>query len=964
MNLYPSIDFPPRNNLTKSLQDNTRISLRPLFYGDNLDVVIYPKDNEGNFPSQFDGATFTIAIGDLTPTKEIYLEQTVVHTGGASITTRFDLSLLEFKGATRDIIETDIQLEIQVVYSSVIETIVQATGTLRNQLLDRELVDLVAPVAPSNITSVTATAPNPPEIPIAIATPAEPSNIDVQNFAQRTPLAPSFVSSELWFHPDSPTPPSDISVIIRATSDAPTAIERTTMEPWLWQSLQTRVPQAYKFEATGIFNKLNGKVFAWDGVSLENGAPVYKCSSGSCQVSSTGGIERIRANRIYSTSINWQLYYNSEGGYFDGSNTNLGLTSSNFPLGHENLSYHEAGYGSSTVKFIPTSLPMPASVSNLTASVAPAEPSVIDAKVQFYNYDTDFDHTDPTWDGWYRKIILLASTSLTNGGEFNAGKILDTVGKGGTNNALIRVEDPDNPRDKPFTIGNQNTGYWTWFEFADRGTKWEFVILGDYQADAYKRKVEQATLKVDKGASSLLSGYYQQTGYKGHFDTNSYWKNDGFGTAGAEAYLMEKTIDLDCTETTASNKRWLVKRLYRGSDYISVYIDWYSTFPLWGGSSISSELGEFNDDDYSAEDWATLVTGATSCPVKPNQPNYITSTFAPIPTSIDLVNNNIGEPNPRGIAWDGSYFRIVGTKFYSIYKHDGEYLSSAQYHSATVIYESAGICWNPDKQVFAIVHNKGSGHLFEMDSQGRTKSQVSSYIAVDLTPYPTKATGVTWDGSHYWISGYSLQASTGGTISLGIVAKYNSAGTRLTNFYTATGSHPSDIIWYDHPNENLADNSKGSLWLLDRQNKKIERWSAYSATKQSEGRTGLTENLYGITHDGTNFWLLKDDNNDSTAFTIELGAQDAPYFSISHPTYGYPSKRYLDTWVENTTDEIDYLDMIRILEDFTESTHQFVAGEYYIVNPDQDTQIGLYPSGKIVLTNLRGTKFQKVEPSS
>lgn len=964
MNLYPSIDFPPRNNLTKSLQDNTRISLRPLFYGDNLDVVIYPKDNEGNFPSQFEGATFTIAIGDLTPTKEIYLEQTEVHSSGSSITTRFDLSLLEFKGATRDIIETDIQLEIQVTYSGVIETIVQATGTLRNQLLDRELVDLVAPVAPSNIISSTATAPNPPEVPIAIASPAEPSAIVVQNFALRTPVAPSFVSSELWFHPDSPTPPTGISAIIRATSDAPTNIERTTMEPWQWRSRSTRVPQAYKFVATGIFSKLNGKVFAWDGVSLENDAPVYKCASGSCVVSSTGGIERIRASRIYDTTIDWQLYYNSQGGYFDGSNTNLGLVSSNFPLGHENLSHYEGGYGSSSVKFIPTSLPIPAEVSNVTASVGPATPSDIDSKVQFYNYDTEFDHTDPTWNGYNRKIILLASANLSNGGQFNAGYLLDTVGKGGTDNALLRVEDPANPRDRPFTVQNQNTGYWSWFEFADRGTKWEFVILGDYEADAYKRKVQLASLKVD-GLNNNFDGYYQQTGYYGYIDQNGTWVQGGNGTSMAYAHLMEKTIELNCDEVADADKYWIVKRIFQGSDYLSQYIDVWDSFPLWGGSRISTQLSQFNDPDYSEETWSTIMPdGATSCPVKPNQPEWIVATNAPSPTTFNLVNNNLGEPNPRGIAWDGSYFRIVSNKFFSTYEYDGTYLSSSQYYSATVTYESAGICWNPDKQVFAIVHNKGTGHLFEMDAQGRTKSQVSTYLAVDLNPYPYKATGVTWDGSHYWISGYSLTATSGGTISLGMVAKYNSSGTRLTNFYTATGSYPSDIIWYDHPNETLEDNSKGSLWTLDRQNKKIERWSAYSATKQSEGRTGLTENLYGITHDGTNFWLLKDDNNNSTAFTIELGANDAPYFSISHPTYGYPTKRYLDTWVENTTDEIDHLDMIRILEDFTERTYQFTAGEYYIVNPDQGTQIGLYNSGEIVQMTLRGTKFQLVEPPS
>ena len=72
------------------------------------------------------------------------------------------------------------------------------------------------------------------------------------------------------------------------------------------------------------------------------------------------------------------------------------------------------------------------------------------------------------------KIIVLTSVNL-QGTVFTAGSILHGVGFGGTNSSLQRMEDPNDPRDYPYTTSNQNTGTWDWEQRSDRGTTWEYA---------------------------------------------------------------------------------------------------------------------------------------------------------------------------------------------------------------------------------------------------------------------------------------------------------------------------------------------------------------------------------------------------------------------------------------------------------------------------------------------------------
>jgi hypothetical protein len=137
--------------------------------------------------------------------------------------------------------------------------------------------------------------------------------------------------------------------------------------------------------------------------------------------------------------------------------------------------------------------------------------------------NTDFSNTyiqyvaDPENDGSSRggginpvKLIALTDISL-RGTIIPQGTLLHGVGGGGSANELIRMEDPDDPRDYPYTASNQWTGTWDWEPWADRGTTWEFAkeenlptnwsVSSSTPLD--QDKLAQGIIKGDGGAVSI-----------------------------------------------------------------------------------------------------------------------------------------------------------------------------------------------------------------------------------------------------------------------------------------------------------------------------------------------------------------------------------------------------------------------------------------------------------------------------
>ena len=100
------------------------------------------------------------------------------------------------------------------------------------------------------------------------------------------------------------------------------------------------------------------------------------------------------------------------------------------------------------------------------------------------------------------KLIVLTSIDL-KGTIFSAGSVLHGVGFGGTDNSWIRMEDPNDPRDYPYTTSNQNTGTWDWENISDRGVTWEFAKLEYFPTNW---SVSNGTLDQTKLDNGIITG--------------------------------------------------------------------------------------------------------------------------------------------------------------------------------------------------------------------------------------------------------------------------------------------------------------------------------------------------------------------------------------------------------------------------------------------------------------------------
>ena len=112
------------------------------------------------------------------------------------------------------------------------------------------------------------------------------------------------------------------------------------------------------------------------------------------------------------------------------------------------------------------------------------------------------------------KIIVLTSVNL-GGNAFTAGTILHGVGGGG-GGTLQRMEDPNDPRDYPYTTSNQNTGTWDWVYMSDRGTTWEYAKEQTYPTNwsvqsgtLDQAKLSDGIIKGDGGAVSIKQMFSQ-----------------------------------------------------------------------------------------------------------------------------------------------------------------------------------------------------------------------------------------------------------------------------------------------------------------------------------------------------------------------------------------------------------------------------------------------------------------------
>jgi len=124
-------------------------------------------------------------------------------------------------------------------------------------------------------------------------------------------------------------------------------------------------------------------------------------------------------------------------------------------------------------------------------------------------------------------LVPYTNTRTGTAIEYPAGTVFRTTGIS-TDRGQVRAEDPDNPRDYPYSTSstNQSSGVWSWFNVTNRGTQWEFATTGTpadppsdetfvvadlnvtYDPyDVYSYISEQSL--TDAGESTGAAGYYK-----------------------------------------------------------------------------------------------------------------------------------------------------------------------------------------------------------------------------------------------------------------------------------------------------------------------------------------------------------------------------------------------------------------------------------------------------------------------
>jgi len=689
MKLYIDKDANPSSSLRNGYLTTGQKAIDPVFFGDVVKLDIHLVNELGELLADREQHSIQFLITDGT-TNLISLQ--TLNYNGLSFSSLVDFQTSELQTFLDGVEERKAIVEIQDVKNGTTKTIFQGSINLRNRFSTFQEITLLDPLEPSlvNVSEVLApTAPSfvdaettpqspsnillggSPEAPTnltALARPTAPSGIVVVELQGTIPANPSNISVD-----NSPASPSNLSALtnplepsnlsvgrlsnlpshltITSSPNAPTGtIFSDYLLPWTWNGTQVHVPQAYVFEGTQDFAVLNDKTFVWDGSTLENNAPVYECSGSNCQTHATGGIERIYASAVTATTISWNLYFR---------NTNQSIyQTSGIGFTEENFSFYETTIPGTlgSIKFLPTNVSLPDVPSLVTAEKFALPPSLVNAVEVSYNLDPFFDVTQ--FNGYGETIILLQQYYLRGDDPkfYPAGSILRTIGIS-PNSYPIRVEDPAFPRVTPYTTGaNQNTGSWGWAYEIDRGIKWEFVDLYQYDLDLQARAVEEADLQVSgiTDVTSLNGAYQQRTLDTAIQDSslNYVFSNQEQGEFALYlGYWYKKILNSDCTLTTDEIYLFKSYRLdSNGNEYANIQdgIRWSfaSTHPLYmntlnpqnySQAELLAEAGILKDITPSGtgsanlnpfnESFATQLTSGSSCETRPNRPTNVSATI-------------------------------------------------------------------------------------------------------------------------------------------------------------------------------------------------------------------------------------------------------------------------------------------------------------------------------------------------
>ncbi len=205
----------------------------------------------------------------------------------------------------------------------------------------------------------------------------------------------------------------------------------------------------------------------------------------------------------------------------------------------------------------------------------------------------------------------------------------------------------------------------------------------------------------------------------------------------------------------------------------------------------------------------------------------------------------------RGIAWDGTYFRVADSydaKVYT-YSSSGSYVSSQNFSLTGANGDANGITW--DGTYFRVA-DSNDNRVYAYSSSG---SYVSSF---NLTGVNSNANGITWDGTYFRVVDSDDDK----------VYTYSSSGSYVSSEY------------FDLAEDN--DSSSGITWdgdlfrVVDAGDDKVYAYSPSGSHVSSEDfdLTGANGDARGIAWDGT--YLREVDYYTDKAYTYE-GLPPGPF---------------------------------------------------------------------------------------
>jgi len=208
------------------------------------------------------------------------------------------------------------------------------------------------------------------------------------------------------------------------------------------------------------------------------------------------------------------------------------------------------------------------------------------------------------------------------------------------------------------------------------------------------------------------------------------------------------------------------------------------------------------------------------------------------------------DANPAGIAWDGTFFWVLGNQNDSVFKYNaaGVY-QSVSFSVASEDTSPASVVW--DGTFFWVLGN-GNKAVFKYNSAGVYQSVSFSVNAEDINPQ-----GLTWDGTFFWMVGSDTDA----------VYKYNSSGVyQSVSFSVASELAPTPVgLTWD-----------GTYFWVVGATDIVFRYTAagvytgYSFSAATE-ETGVTD----ITSVGDDLWIVGNINDTAFKYVPAVGIINA-----------------------------------------------------------------------------------------